>query len=235
VGVCVEFVAAVAWLAELFPHPKQRERVLGYTQAFSSVGGLLVAIANGLAVAWAHDLPAIRIPEILSGLGEIKDPHAAWRYTMMSGLIPAIPLMIIRPFLPESPAWQQKRDAGTLKRPSFAELFSPELRRTTLVTTLMFAMSYGAAFGAIQHIPRIVPGLPEVKAQVQTGGCRQRRINLTAKGQLARGTAARTTKASPRTSRRCRKLAACRPLSSGRARHDHHQPAGCCGFFRFPV
>src|SRR5258705_13605098 len=35
VGVCVEFVAAVAWLAELFPHPKQRERVLGYTQAFS--------------------------------------------------------------------------------------------------------------------------------------------------------------------------------------------------------
>ena len=25
VGVCVEFVAAVAWLAELFPNPKQRE------------------------------------------------------------------------------------------------------------------------------------------------------------------------------------------------------------------
>ena len=34
VGVCVEFVAAVAWLAELFPQPYQRERVLGYTQAF---------------------------------------------------------------------------------------------------------------------------------------------------------------------------------------------------------
>src|SRR5205085_1257314 len=27
---------------------------------------------------------------------------------------------------------------------------------------LMFACSFGAAFGAIQHIPRIVPGLPEV-------------------------------------------------------------------------
>ena len=26
IGVCVEFVAAVAWLAELFPDPKQRER-----------------------------------------------------------------------------------------------------------------------------------------------------------------------------------------------------------------
>ena len=42
IGVCVEFVAAVAWLAELFPNPKQREAVLGYTQAFSSIGGLLV-------------------------------------------------------------------------------------------------------------------------------------------------------------------------------------------------
>ena len=42
IGVCVEFVAAVAWLAELFPDPKRREAVLGYTQAFSSIGGLLV-------------------------------------------------------------------------------------------------------------------------------------------------------------------------------------------------
>src|SRR3954469_8221328 len=41
VGVCVEFVAAVAWLAELFDDPHQREKVLGYTQAFSSIGGLL--------------------------------------------------------------------------------------------------------------------------------------------------------------------------------------------------
>jgi hypothetical protein len=80
----------------------------------------------------------------------------------MSGVIPAIPLIIIRPFLPESPAWQQKKAAGTLKRPSFAELFQPALRKTTWITALMFACSFGAAFGAIQHIPRIVPGLPEV-------------------------------------------------------------------------
>src|SRR6187431_2600984 len=29
VGVCVEFVAAVAWLAELFPEYRRREKVLG--------------------------------------------------------------------------------------------------------------------------------------------------------------------------------------------------------------
>jgi MFS family permease len=160
IGVCVEFVAAVAWLAELFSDPERRERVIGYTQAFSSVGGLLVATINGFLITYAAALPAI------AGFGLlIKDPHAAWRYTLMSGVLPALPLIVIRPFLPESPTWQAKRAAGTLKRPSLVALFSPELRRTTVVTTIMFAMAYGAAFGAIQQIPQIVPGLPEVQAQ----------------------------------------------------------------------
>ena len=163
VGVCVEFVAAVAWLAELFTEPKQRERVLGYTQAFSSLGGLLVAFANGLAVKYSQSLPAIAS----FGDAVVANPHAPWRYTLMSGVIPAIPLILIRPFLPESPVWQEKKLAGTLKRPSIAAIFSPELRKTTIVTTLMFAMSYGAAFGAIQQIPQIVPGTPEVRQQTQ--------------------------------------------------------------------
>jgi MFS family permease len=151
VGVCVEFVAAVAWLAELFPHPKRREAVLGYTQAFSSIGGLLVTAAYYLAVTYGDSLPAV------------YGAHAPWRYTLMSGVIPALPLIVIRPFLPDSPTWRAKKEAGTLKRPSVAALFQGDLRRTTLVTTLMFACSYGAAFGAIQHVPRIVPGLEEVR------------------------------------------------------------------------
>jgi MFS family permease len=162
IGVCVEFVAAVAWLAELFPEPLRREKVLGYTQAFSSFGGLLVAFANGWCVAHAASLPALTS----FGSGIIANPHAPWRYTLMSGVLPAIPLILIRPFLPESPIWQAKKQAGTLRRPSIAELFSPALRRTTIVTTLMFAMAYGAAFGAIQQIPQIIPGLPEVREMV---------------------------------------------------------------------
>jgi MFS family permease len=151
VGVCVEFVAAVAWLAELFPDPKRREAVLGYTQAFSSIGGLMVTYAYSFAVNFGPMLPSVR------------GDHEAWRYTLMSGILPAIPLIVIRPFLPESPKWREKKAAGTLQRPSIAEIFRPELRRTTIVTALMFACSYGAAFGAIQHLPRIVPGLPEVQ------------------------------------------------------------------------
>lgn len=152
IGVCVEFVAAVAWLAELFPQRERREAVLGYTQAFSSVGGLLVTGANYLAIHWSQSLPAIH------------GGHEAWRYTLMSGVIPAVPLILIRPFLPESPAWEEKKKAGTLQRPRLRELFAPNLRRTTIVTTLMFACSYAAAFGALQQTPQIVPNLPQVQA-----------------------------------------------------------------------
>lgn len=147
IGVCVEFVAAVAWLAELFPHPKQREMVLGYTQAFSSVGGLMVTAAFGICNTYGENF------------WPIMGDHSAWRYTLISGLIPAIPLIVIRPFLPESPAWQEKRSRGTLRRPNIAELFNPALRRTTIVTALMFACTLGTAFGAIQIAPQIVPGL----------------------------------------------------------------------------
>jgi len=151
VGVCVEFVAAVAWLSELFPNPKQREAVVGYTQVVGSFGGVMVTAAYYLVVTYGEHLPAV-----LGG-------HEAWRYTLMSGVIPAIPLMLIRPFLPESPTWREKKRAGTLKRPSFAELFHPQFRKTTIVTTVMMAAAFGAAFGAIQQAPRIVPGLTEVR------------------------------------------------------------------------
>jgi len=150
VGVSVEFVAAVAWLAELFPDHKQREAVLGYTQAFSSAGGLLISSAYTLLATYSRALP-----EVVGG-------HQPWRYALISAVIPAIPLIVIRPFLPESPVWQEKKSKGTLRRPSFGELFQPKFRTTTLLTALMFACSYGAAFGAIQHMPRIVPDLPEV-------------------------------------------------------------------------
>ncbi len=146
IGVCVEFVAAVAWLAELFPDRAQRERVLGWTQAFSSLGGLLVGMANVLAARFADLMPAI------------QGGHEAWRYTLISGVIPALPLILIRPFLPESPVWAEKKASGTLKRPSLRELFSPALVRTTIVTTLVFAASYGIAFGAIQQLPQILGG-----------------------------------------------------------------------------
>lgn len=151
VGVSVEFVAATAWLAELFTQREQREAIIGYTQAFSSTGGLLVSGAYYLAVTFSQQLPAIH------------GGHEAWRYTTMSGLFPAIPLILVRPFLPESPVWKKKKAEGTLQRPSILELFRPGLRKTALLTCLMMACSYAASFGMLQHFARIIPGTPSVR------------------------------------------------------------------------
>ncbi len=162
IGVCVEFVAAVAWLAELFPEPKRREWVLGITQAFSSLGGIMVTGMSALARQYASDFPSL-------GLDAPFNSHAPWRYTLISGLIPALPILLLLPFLPESPIWKEKRAKGTLKRPSLGEIFAPEWRRVTITSTILFACSYGIAFGAIQLTPsRISQGVPELESARET-------------------------------------------------------------------
>jgi len=156
IGVCVELVAAVTWLAELFADKRQRERAIGWTLACASVGGILVTEVFNEIVAYlrAH-------PQGLSWLTDAGIQPAAWRYTLLTGLVPGALILVLMPFVPESRVWKAKKVAGTLKRPRLGELFSPELRRTTIVTTLLSACGYAAAFGALQLGPSLmVPGLP---------------------------------------------------------------------------
>src|SRR6185369_5974179 len=149
-GSCVEFVAAIAWLSELFTEHRRREAMLGFAQVCATVGNFMIAGVYAASVHWGQLLPAI-----YAG-------HSAWRYTLIFGALPAIPLILLRPFLPESPVWRARREAGTLKRPSYRELFAPHLRRSTLIITLLVACTYALAWGMLQHIPRVVPGLPQV-------------------------------------------------------------------------
>ena len=114
IGVCVEFVAAVAWLAELFPEREQRETVLGYTQAFSSFGGLLVTVAYYLrgrrTARLAGDSRRARSVALHADLrvdsGDPADHH------------PSVPAGIAR-----LAAEEGRRHA---EAPALAELFAPE-------------------------------------------------------------------------------------------------------------
>ena len=150
VGICVEFVAALAWLSELFPETYRRERVLALAQACATLGNFMIAGAYLAALHFAEDLPAV------------QGGHAPWRYTLLFGVLPAIPLIILRPFLPESPLWLERRSSGTLRRTRIRELFEPKLRRITILTTLLVSCCYALAFGMMQHIPRVVSGVPGV-------------------------------------------------------------------------
>jgi MFS family permease len=157
VGVCVEFVAAVTWLSELFSDPRQRKLAVGWTQAFASVGGLLVtSVSAGIgALSQNNVLPALPIG---------NPSNMAWRYTLMTGLLPAVLIALLLPFVPESAVWLERKRAGTLKRPKFRELFAPGLLRTTWVTTVLSACAYAAAFGTLQvTVAQGVPGLPDLE------------------------------------------------------------------------
>jgi cell division protein FtsB len=157
VGVCVEFVAAVTWLSELFPDKRQRELTVGWTQAFASVGGLFVtSVSAGVGMLVQKNLlPALPV-------GDTANP--AWRWTLMTGLLPAIPIAVMLPFVPESAVWLERKRAGALRRPLLGEVFSPGLVRTTLVATVLSACAYAAAFGTLQvTVTQGVPGLPDLK------------------------------------------------------------------------
>src|SRR5437763_762436 len=65
IGVCVEMVAAVTWLAELFEDKRTREIVIGATLATASLGGILVTAAYNLIVEVARTsgkLPGLPFP-----------------------------------------------------------------------------------------------------------------------------------------------------------------------------
>ena len=154
VGVCVEFVAAVTWLSELFPDKRKRELVLGWTLAVSSLGGIFVTEMYNFIGDHRMSLPAFPIAEGF-------DAHATWRYALLTGLIPGLMIAVLLPFVPESNVWRERKQAGTLRRPSFFALFSPDMVRVTLVTATLSACAYAAAFGALQLTPsQIATGLP---------------------------------------------------------------------------
>lgn len=161
IGVCVEFVAAITWLAEVFSDKREREKWLGITQAFASLGGVLVTLVSVWILANIKSMPDFGFPTPING-----GPAGNWRYLLATGIIPAIPIALLLPFVPESRVWKERRAAGTLKRPSIRALFAPQYIRVTLVTAMLSACAYGIAFGALQLTPlRIAPGLPVLREQ----------------------------------------------------------------------
>jgi MFS family permease len=177
VGVCVEFVAAVTWLSELFADTRRRELALGWTQAFASVGGLLVTSVSASigALVAAKTLPTL----------PVGDPtNQAWRWTLMTGLLPAIPIALMLPFVPESSVWLERKRGGTLQRPRFRELFAPALLRTTLVAAVLSACAYAAAFGTLQvTVTGGVPGLPDL-AEARAKIAPLQKANRVLEGQM---------------------------------------------------
>jgi len=79
----------------------------------------------------------------------VRGGHEAWGGTVDVGGIPAHPADPRRPFLPESPVWKHEEAGRHVEATELRRALRPQLQKTTIVTTVMMAAAYAAAFGAI--------------------------------------------------------------------------------------
>lgn len=88
---------------------------------------------------------------------------SAWRYSFAYLGIVAVLAALIRLFMPESKMWlefRDKRNSGeVVPRSSLGELFSHELRRTTIVMTIVVMFGFFGSYAVITYGPSMWLGI----------------------------------------------------------------------------
>jgi MFS family permease len=131
-GIGGEWAAGAALIAETWPE-KSRARAMQVMQMAFAFGFFLAAIDNLL-------------------LGPIS-----WRWVLAAGALPALIGLVLRRFVPEPERWLRLRDDPSVKRMTsmrtFAGIFSPALRRNTLVGVLVSAAMMIGSWGGLTLLP----------------------------------------------------------------------------------
>ena len=146
-GMGGEWALGVALVMEIWPENK-RPLMAGLIGAAANVGYALIAII------------AIQFPIT----------QKSWRWVMLVGAAPALLIFFISFFVPESKRWQ----ASVKKGPSrpVREIFSPALRKRTLLAIAFASIPLIVTWGIVQWIPlwadQMTGGTqPKVKAYIQ--------------------------------------------------------------------
>jgi MFS family permease len=141
-GIGGEWAAGAALVAEVWPEDK-RAKAAGILQSAWAAGFLFAALVN-LA---------------MSGLG--------WRVLFLIGIAPAIVAMFVRLWVKEPERWVKARAneqlAGDGSSGKLAELFSPALRRSTLVGSGLAFVAVFGLWGATNWTPTLIRALPSLK------------------------------------------------------------------------
>jgi MFS family permease len=135
-GIGGEWAAGAALVAEVWPEEK-RTRAAGMLQS-AWAAGFLIAAAVNLAMR-----------------------SYGWRPLFLVGVAPAIVALLVRLWVREPERWQKARAAGH-GGVSLRALFSPELRRATLVGSALAFVAVFGLWGATNWTPTLVRTLPEV-------------------------------------------------------------------------
>ena len=140
-GIGGEWAAGAALVAEVWPEDK-RARAAGILQSAWAAGFLFAAIVN----------------LTMGGFG--------WRILFLVGIAPAIVAMFVRLWVKEPDRWVKARaseQAGNSSSGKLAELFSPALRRSTLVGSGLAFVAVFGLWGATNWTPTLIHALPSLK------------------------------------------------------------------------
>jgi MFS family permease len=146
-GIGGEWAAGAALVAETLP--PQRRMIGGALLYTSAPMGLFLA-------TFVNDLFTRQL-DFLAG-----DPQTSWRAVFLTGLVPVAFALAIRLQIRESAQWR-----ATERTPRIAELFAPELRRSTIgglsmaVVALVTWWSCSAFIPVIASLPAADTAAPE--------------------------------------------------------------------------
>jgi len=141
-GIGGEWAAGAALVAEVWPEDK-RAKAAGILQSAWAAGFLAAALVN-LA---------------MGALG--------WRILFLVGIAPAVVAMFVRLWVKEPERWVKahadEQQAGDGSLGKLAELFSPALRRSTLVGSGLAFVAVFGLWGATNWTPTLIRALPSLK------------------------------------------------------------------------
>jgi MFS family permease len=126
IGIGGEWAAGAALIAETWPE-KTRVRAMQVMQMAYAFGFLLAAGTN----------------IVIGPIG--------WRYVLGMGILPALATLFIRGFVPEPERWTRARAASP--PPGLGAIFTPELRRNTIVGVILALSMMAGSWAALTLLP----------------------------------------------------------------------------------
>ena len=143
-GMGGEWSLGVALVMECWPE-KQRPLLSAVIGAAANLGfGLLGAIGAVFTVA-----------------------RGSWRWVMLTGAAPALLTLFIIRYVPESETWRKSVQTG--KSRPFHEIFSPGLRKTTLLAIGFASIILIGTWGSVQWLPAWADQLTQGKVHHAKG------------------------------------------------------------------
>ncbi|MBA3937564.1 MAG: MFS transporter [Planctomycetes bacterium] len=164
-GMGGEWALGVALVMEVWP-TRFRPLLAGLIGGALNIGLVLVAVAG----LYVKDLGA-GLSELGLGSESVSTltANGGWRMLMMLGAAPALLTFLLRLFVPESKSWQNAAAKAPAAR--FSEVFSPALRKRTLLAAGLATVALLGTWGSVQLLPMVADSLdgkgPDTRAWTQ--------------------------------------------------------------------